>query len=112
MGGVDKDTPFEPLCEHVRANVRRVVAYGKAAARIAGALEGAVPVTRIEPFADAIRAAVAEVRTGEIVLLAPGCASFDQFTSYAERGDAFRALVGELTGGLGRAAGGAVEAEP
>jgi UDP-N-acetylmuramoylalanine--D-glutamate ligase len=112
MGGVDKDTPFEPLRPHVRANVRRVVAYGKAAVRIAGALEGAVPVARIERFADAVRAALADVRPGEIVLLAPGCASFDQFTGYAERGDAFRALVGEITGGRGRAADGAVEAEP
>ncbi len=109
-GGLDKDTPFEPLRPLVQQRVRRVVAYGKAAARIAAALDDAAPVTCIERFADAVRAAAAAARPGDVVLLAPGCASFDQFTNYAERGAAFRTVVSELTGGSGRA-GAAAEGE-
>jgi UDP-N-acetylmuramoylalanine--D-glutamate ligase len=105
-GGLDKGVPFDDLRSAVRDRVRLVVAYGVAAGRIAGALDGAVRVLTVERFADAFRAARAAAVGGDAVLLSPGCASFDQFTDYAERGRAFRALVteedaaGARTGGV------------
>ncbi len=93
MGGRNKRGRFEPLREAVRTHVKTLVVMGEAAEEIAGAMDGAVPVT----FAGDMISAVAEARRaaapGETVLLSPGCASFDMFRSYAERGDCFRAAV-------------------
>lgn len=92
-GGLDKGVSFEGLRGSMSGRVRLVVAYGVAAARIAEALGDVVPVVRTERFADAVGRAMAEAARGDTVLLSPGCASFDQFRDYAERGRAFRALV-------------------
>jgi len=100
-GGIDKGVSFEGLRAVVRGRVRLVVAYGVAAARIAGALGDVVPVVCADRFADAVRTTMAEAARGDTVLLSPGCASFDQFSDYAERGRAFRALVSEA--GTGQA---------
>ena len=92
-GGLDKGVSFEGLRDVVRGRVRLVVAYGVAAPRIAAALGDVVPVARVDRFADAVRTVIADAARGDTVLLSPGCASFDQFSDYAERGRAFRALV-------------------
>lgn len=92
-GGLDKGTGFEMLRTSVRQRVRLVVAYGVAGPRIASALAEVVPVVSVDRFADAVREAKAAAVRGDSVLLSPGCASFDQFTDYAERGMAFRGLI-------------------
>ncbi len=92
-GGLDKGVSFDGLREVVRGRVRLVVAYGVAAASIAEALGDVVPVVRAGRFADAVGTTMAEAVCGDTVLLSPGCASFDQFKDYAERGRAFRSLV-------------------
>jgi UDP-N-acetylmuramoylalanine--D-glutamate ligase len=94
-GGLDKGVTFETLRDVVAGRVRLVVAYGVAAERIADALGDVVPVLRAERFADAVRATMTAAVAGDTVLLSPGCASFDQFRDYAERGRTFRALVTE-----------------
>ena len=104
-GGLDKDSPFELLNPLVEAHVRQIVAYGKAAARIAAALGGTAPVVCVDRFADAVHEAADVARAGEAVLLAPACASMDQFASYAERGAAFRSLVAALGSPAGAARG-------
>jgi UDP-N-acetylmuramoylalanine--D-glutamate ligase len=105
-GGLDKGTPFDGLRPAVAARVRSVVAYGVAAERIAGDLAGAAPVVRITGFAEAFRAAAAAALPGDTVLLSPGCASFDQFADYAERGRTFRELVrGRMVSGGDTSAG-------
>jgi UDP-N-acetylmuramoylalanine--D-glutamate ligase len=78
-------------------SVRSVIAYGEAGPEIARSVTA--PVATVETLQDAVSAASAEARRGDTVLLAPGCASFDQFSSYAERGDVFAALVHGLDGG-------------
>lgn len=75
-------------------SVRTVIAYGEAGPEIARSVEA--PVTTVDSLRDAVMAASAEARRGDTVLLAPGCASFDQFSSYAERGEVFAALVRDL----------------
>jgi UDP-N-acetylmuramoylalanine--D-glutamate ligase len=66
-----------------------VIAMGEAAAEIEDTFRGALPVERAASMRDAVRAAAARARPGDIVLLSPACASFDWYESYAARGDDF-----------------------
>jgi UDP-N-acetylmuramoylalanine--D-glutamate ligase len=93
LGGSLKGGGFEGLREAVAS--RAVAAYliGEAADRLAADLEGTVPLHRSGDLSTAVRDAAAAARPGEVVLLSPACASFDQFRDYEERGSAFRSLI-------------------
>jgi len=93
LGGSLKGGGFEGLREAVAS--RAVAAYliGEAADRLAADLEGTVPLHRSGDLTTAVRDAAAAARPGEVVLLSPACASFDQFRDYEERGSAFRSLI-------------------
>jgi len=78
--------------------VRRVVAIGDAAGEVEAAFSGRVPVARAGDMAAAVSAAASVVRPDDVVLLSPGCASFDWYRSYAERGEEFTSLVVALVG--------------
>ena len=78
--------------------IRAVVALGEAGPVVEAAFDGVRPVTRAPTMDEAVRAAAAAARPGDAVLLSPGCASFDRYRSYAERGDDFAAAVGRLLG--------------
>ena len=78
--------------------VRAVVAVGEAAHEVEEAFAGLRPVTRAADMDDAVRAAAAAARAGDVVLLAPGCASFDRYGSYAERGADFARAVARTLG--------------
>jgi UDP-N-acetylmuramoylalanine--D-glutamate ligase len=76
-----------------------VIAIGDAADEVATVFEGRVPVVTAGSMGDAVAAARRASRPGDTVLLSPGCASFDWYGSYAERGDDFaRAVRAELAG--------------
>jgi UDP-N-acetylmuramoylalanine--D-glutamate ligase len=94
-GGKPKGTTFAPLAEAAReADVRCVYLIGSAGAEIGAAMRAVgVPTLDAGTLGDAVAAASAAARPGDVVLLAPGCASFDQFTSFEARGDRFRELV-------------------
>ena len=81
--------------------IRAVVAIGEAAAEVAAAFAGVRPVTRAASMDEAVRAAVDLARPGDAVLLSPGCASFDWYGSYGERGDDFVRAVREVAGAAG-----------
>ena len=94
LGGKDKGEDFGGL-RAAMAHVRSVVVFGAAGARIAEALEGAAPMTRVEgSFRDVVEAAAHHAQDGDVVLLSPACSSFDMFESYEHRGRAFAALAG------------------
>ncbi|MFQ5516293.1 MAG: glutamate ligase domain-containing protein, partial [Acidimicrobiia bacterium] len=88
-GGRNKGLDLTPLA--TAPSVRHIVAIGEAAADLAAARPEATSLA--VDIAEAVAAADAMARPGDTVLLAPGCASFDQFTDYGERGDAFVSAV-------------------
>jgi UDP-N-acetylmuramoylalanine--D-glutamate ligase len=94
LGGSLKGGGFEGLSAAVRARCRACYLIGEAAERLAADLAPAgVPLQRCGDLETAVREASAAARPGEVVLLSPACASFDQFRDYEERGDRFRSLV-------------------
>ncbi len=97
LGGKDKGEDFGTLRSVVVGRVRAVVAFGAAGERIAGELEGAVPLSLEKgAFADVVAAAAARAEEGDIVLLSPACSSFDMFENYEDRGRRFAALAREM----------------
>jgi UDP-N-acetylmuramoylalanine--D-glutamate ligase len=99
LGGKDKGEDFGPLLGALVGRARVAIVYGAAGDRIAEALEGLGRVRRVHAgFDAAVAAARDEARSGDVVLLAPACSSYDEFTSYEERGRRFAALArGEAT---------------
>lgn len=102
-GGQAKGQEFDDLVRAVRDRVRHVVLLGEDPEPLASALAGHapdIPVTRIEPgdtvMQRAVQAARATAQAGDTVLLSPACASFDQFRSYADRGESFARAVEAL----------------
>ena len=97
LGGRDKDSDYAPLRELIEARAHGVLLIGEAARKIADHLEGlAVPVTDCGDMATAMRYAAARAAPGDVVLLSPACASFDQYSGYNERGRHFKSLVQAL----------------
>ncbi len=95
-GGEGKGQDFAPMREPVLRFVKGVFLIGKDAPVIAQALDGAVPLVMSETLQNAVSDAAKRAQAGDIVLLSPACASFDQFKDYVARADAFVAEVQEL----------------
>jgi len=96
MGGRDKGGTFEDLAATVRDHVKHLLVVGECRHRIADALSRHAAITVVDSLADGVRAARSLAAAGDVVLLSPGCASFDAFTNYAQRGEAFRQYVEAL----------------
>ncbi|MFH2098337.1 MAG: UDP-N-acetylmuramoyl-L-alanine--D-glutamate ligase [Pseudomonadota bacterium] len=93
MGGRDKGGNFLLLADAVGERVERLLVTGEAAPVIAKALAHRVQVEEAEDMARAVAMAHEGARPGSVVLLSPGCASFDRYNNYAERGDDFARAV-------------------
>lgn len=94
-GGLPKEDTLAECAEHL-PNVACAYTIGEAGPMFADLLEGQVPVERCEMLSQAAQRAAAQAHPGDVVLLSPACASFDQFRDYETRGDAFRDLVTEI----------------
>ena len=99
-GGKDKGGDYGPMRERLERCARAVVVIGEARPLITRALaEVSYPVTEAESLEGAVEVARRNAQPGDAVLLAPACASFDMFRSYAHRGEVFQAAVQRLHGG-------------
>ena len=96
-GGRDKGLSFAGLAQAAAARVRTALLIGEAADKLAAELGPAVPSERVGTLEAAVARAAELARPGDVVLLAPGCASFDQFASFEERGTRFREAVAAQT---------------
>jgi UDP-N-acetylmuramoylalanine--D-glutamate ligase len=89
MGGRDKGGLFHTLKDCVKNRVKKLIVMGEAKDIIASALNGSSPLAFAEDMEDAVLSAYKAASTGDIVLLSPGCASFDMYENYAKRGESF-----------------------
>jgi len=97
LGGKDKNSDYRPLAAAMKEKTRGVLLIGAAADKIGDHLHGAVSIMKCGTLEGAVRHAHASARTGDTVLLAPACASFDQFENFEHRGREFKRLVNELS---------------
>ncbi len=98
-GGKDKGLDYGALADAVAGRCRVAVLIGETAERLERLIARRVPVVRAGAMTDAVAAAAAWARPGDVVLLAPAAASFDMFDDYAARGDAFREALHALDTG-------------
>jgi UDP-N-acetylmuramoylalanine--D-glutamate ligase len=96
MGGLDKGGNFQALREIVPHHAKNLIVMGRAAERIQSALGDIVPTLSATSMTDAVEQAYRIVSPGDIVLLSPGCASFDMYDNYARRGEDFRRAFKKL----------------
>ena len=92
-GGRLKEENLGFLKVFLTKRVKKVYLIGECEERLFASWHDAVACAKCHVLADAVGAAAAEAQAGDIVLLSPGCASFDQFTSYGERGKVFASLA-------------------
>ena len=97
LGGKDKGSDYTVLNDLLRQRVKRVYTIGAAAAKIESHIRGAAEMVSSGTIKNAIQQASASAQSGDIVLLAPACASFDQFQNYEHRGRVFKELVSALS---------------
>jgi UDP-N-acetylmuramoylalanine--D-glutamate ligase len=98
LGGKDKGSDYSVLNDLLRERVKRVYTIGAAAAKIESQIKN-VEIEHSETLENAIRKAHAIAEPGDVVLLAPACASFDQFKNYEQRGHVFKEITQRLAGG-------------
>jgi UDP-N-acetylmuramoylalanine--D-glutamate ligase len=98
-GGQGKGLEYGALAEAMAQRCRAAVLIGTTADDLERLLAGRIPVHRASSMVQAVDAATAAARPGDVVLLAPAAASFDMFVDYAARGDAFRTAVAQLASG-------------
>ena len=97
LGGKDKGSDYSVLNPLLRERVKQVYTIGAAAEKIASQIGQAAPIDPSGTLENALRRASAAAKPGDIVLLAPACASFDQFQSYEHRGRVFKEAVRALS---------------
>ncbi len=96
MGGLGKGSPYTPLQSLIKRHVRKMLLIGQDAPRIRKDLGKVVPFENLRTMPKAVARASQVAQRGDVVLLSPACASFDQYHNYEERGRHFKQLVRRL----------------
>ena len=97
LGGKDKGSDYTVLNDLLRQRVKRVYTIGAAAGKIESQIRGAAEIDHAETLETAVKQAADVAKPGDIILLAPACASFDQFRNYEHRGKVFKEVVTGLS---------------
>jgi UDP-N-acetylmuramoylalanine--D-glutamate ligase len=97
-GGRHKGAPYTPLRPVLQDHARAIVLLGEARDQLAADLDGVAPVQQAETLEEAVRVAADLAQPGDAVVLSPACSSYDMFTNFEQRGDAFAAAVALLGG--------------
>jgi len=95
-GGLDKGAGYKELALAGRRKLKAALLIGQAAGLMARELEDICPVYNCGELQKAFAKGLELAEPGDVILLSPACASFDQFTNFSQRGEAFRTLVEEL----------------
>ena len=93
LGGRGKNAPYAPLIDLIERSVRAIVLIGEDAGNIESQLRGHAEMIRADSMDDAVKKSFELAESGDAVLLAPACASFDMFKSFEERGEVFKKSV-------------------
>ncbi len=93
LGGKDKGNDYSRIKELVAEQVKKIIAIGSSANKIAEFFEGVVPVDVQLTMEDAVESGYQSAEEGDVVLLSPACASFDMFDNYEHRGEVFKKIV-------------------
>jgi UDP-N-acetylmuramoylalanine--D-glutamate ligase len=96
LGGQDKSSDFTSLKNIFKEKVKHMVLIGESRSNIQKTLNGSFSYTQADALEEAVGNAFSEAESGDIVLLSPGCASFDMFRDYMDRGNQFKSLVAKL----------------
>ncbi len=96
LGGKDKGSDYSVLADLLQLRVKRVYTIGAAAAKIESQIQGAAQIEHAETLENAVRRASESAVAGDVIVLAPACASFDQFENYEHRGRVFKETVHSL----------------
>jgi UDP-N-acetylmuramoylalanine--D-glutamate ligase len=100
LGGKGKKAPYAPLEPLVRTKVRKLILIGEDAETIEKELGSSAPFERASDMKDAVGRSFKAAENGDVVLLAPACASFDMFDSYEHRGKVFKGDIADLKAGF------------
>jgi UDP-N-acetylmuramoylalanine--D-glutamate ligase len=98
LGGKDKNSDYTLMRPLLESRVKAVYTIGSAAEKIEAQIRGAVRTVHAETLDAAVKTAAAAAHSGDVVLLAPACSSFDQFENYEHRGRVFKELVQGISG--------------
>ncbi len=96
LGGQDKGAPYAPLISELKKKAVEVLVIGEAGQLIQKELSGVVPTVNCQTLENAVRHSLDKTQPGDIVLLSPACASFDQFQNFEHRGACFKRIVNGL----------------
>ena len=97
-GGQSKGADFSQLQQAVSRHCKLLIVLGEDAPSLVQALSSCVAVLYVSSLEEAVSAAAMSAEVGDVVLLSPACASFDMFSGYEQRGDAFRQIVSGFAG--------------
>jgi len=95
-GGKDKDSDFLPLKQTLKQKVKHLILIGETRSKFRQILNGSFSYEDADSMEEAVLQAVGKAASGDVVLLSPGCASFDMFKDYADRGNQFKTIVQKL----------------
>lgn len=93
MGGLDKNSDFTVLRDLIRNRVKRLILIGEAREKIARDIGSVTEMVYASDMHEAVRISVSAASEGDVVMLSPGCASFDMFRDFEDRGDSFKEAV-------------------